>query len=132
MSQPAPLPYLAISAEKVLVCVDWTIWNNSARDCAKCSHSAFDITTPESASSCFTVGRQPPQVVPALVHAFTEAMSHAPAAIAPQMAPFVTALHEHTSASSGSEPAPGFSPAGEINVAGSPGSSRPTSGRSDA
>ena len=101
MSQPRPVPYRAISAENVRICVARTISNNSARDCSKCSHSAFDIGTPELLSSCLTVGRHPPQVVPALVHALTCAMSQAPSAIAPQIAPLVTPLHEHTSASSG-------------------------------
>ncbi len=129
VATPSGAVACAISAEKVRICVARTISNSSARDCSKCSHSAFDIGTPELLRSCLTVGRHPPHVVPALVHALTCAMSHAPSAIAPQIAPLVTPLHEHTSASSGSAPAPGFSPAGEISAAGSPGSSRPTSGR---
>ncbi len=131
MSQPVPVPYCAISPENVRVSVARTISNSSARDCVKCSHSAFDSSTPDAASSAFTVGRHPPHVVPAPVQFFTEARSHAPSEIAAQISPLVTALHEHTCASSGSAPAPGFSPAGEISAAGSPGSSRPTSGRSD-
>ena len=65
-----------------------TISNSSARDWPKCSHSAFDISTPDCASSFLIIGTQPPQEVPALVHALTEAMSQAPPAIAPQMYPW--------------------------------------------
>src|SRR6478735_3420831 len=103
MSHPVPFPYLEMSAENVRVSVACTIWNSSARDCSKCSHNAFDSTTPDEASSCLMVGRQPPQVVPAVVHALTCAISQAPAAMEPQIVPLVTALQEHTSASSGSE-----------------------------
>ena len=61
------MPNRSISPEKVRMPVTETISNSSARDCEKCSHSALLSSTPEAASSDLTDGRQPPQVVPALV-----------------------------------------------------------------
>ena len=47
MSQPVPVPYLAIRPEKVRMPVAATIWNNSAgASWLKCSHSAFECSTP--------------------------------------------------------------------------------------
>ena len=65
--------------------VEATISNSSARVCSKCSHRAFESSTPESTSSFLTMGRQPPQVVPAFVQALMAARSQAPSAIAAQI-----------------------------------------------
>src|SRR6478735_10422489 len=115
-----------MTPEKVLIPVDATISKSSARLCSKCSHRALDSSTPESTRSFLTVGRQPPQVVPALVQPLMVARSQAPSAIAPQIAPLVTLLHEQMTASSGSASAPSSAPAGEMSAPGSPGTSRPT------
>src|SRR5690606_40308500 len=126
MSQPEPLPYLAIRPEKVRMPVTCTIWNSSARDCSKCSHSALDISTPDCSSSFLSIGTQPPQEVPAVVQLLMPAMSQAPSAMAPQIEPLETLLQEQICASSGSASAPSSAPAGEISAAGSAGSGRPT------
>mgnify|MGYP002653692453 CR=1 FL=1 len=52
-----------------------TISNSSARDWVKWSHSDLLSSTPDAASSCLMLGRQPPQVVPAEVQPLTAAMS---------------------------------------------------------
>src|ERR1700746_2816219 len=129
MSPPVPVPCFAISLENVLMPVAATIWNSSARDCVKCSHSAFDCSTPCASSSRLSIGTQLPHDVPAAVAPLIEATSQAPSAIAVQIAPFVTALHVQICASSGSAPTPTSAPAGAISEAGSAGSGRPTSGR---
>ena len=57
----------------------------------------------------FTIGTQPPQPVPALLHCFMPStVVTLNSVTAAQMAPLVTASQEHTSASSGrlSTPAP--------------------------
>src|SRR6476620_8792401 len=115
-----------MSPEKVRMLVAETISKSSARLCSKCSHSAFDNSTPESTSNFLTVGRQPPQVVPAFVHPLIAARSQAPSATALQIEPFVTLLHEQMTASSGRASAPSSAPAGETSAPGSPGTSRPT------
>src|SRR5690242_15409984 len=101
MSHPVPLPCLAISPEKVRMPEAWMISNSSARDCAKCSHSALLCSTPCASSSLLSIGTQLPQEVPAAVAPLIAGTSHAPWLIAPQIAPFVTALHEQICASSG-------------------------------
>ncbi|MNW64098.1 hypothetical protein D3C74_423450 [compost metagenome] len=74
--------------------------------------------------------------MPALVHDLTAATSvHACSVTPERIVPAVTLLHEQTVASSGSSsPAapPPDEPSGSRNAPGSPGSSRPTMGRSDA
>ncbi len=128
MSQPRPLPYPAISWEKVLIPVARTTSNSSARDCSKCSHRALDCTTPHSSSSCLSMGTHEPQPVPAFVHDLTEATSVQPLSLMAQViCPLVTAWQEHTCASSGS--ARSTPPAGATRDPGSAGSGLPTSGR---
>src|SRR5688500_577402 len=90
ISQPEPLPCLAMSSENVRMPVTFTMSNSSARDCSKCSHSALDSATPDCSSSFLIIGTQPPQEVPALVQPFTAGISQAPSAMAPQMAPLLT------------------------------------------
>src|SRR6478609_7732570 len=126
ISQPVPRPYRATRPEKVRMPVAETISNSSARLWSKCSQRAVDSSTPESTSSVLTVGRHPPHVVPAFVQPLIAARSQAPPAMAPQMEPFVTLLHEQMTASSGSASAPSSAPAGETRAPGSPGTSRPT------
>ncbi|TDZ92228.1 hypothetical protein CCUG62472_02834 [Mycobacteroides salmoniphilum] len=129
MSQPVPVPCLAISSEKVRMPVTCTTWNSSARDWVKCSHSALDCSTPCAARICLSMGMQLPQDVPAQVAALRAGTSVAPSQMALQIAPLVTALHEQICASSGSAPTPISAPAGVISEAGSAGSSRPSMGR---
>src|SRR6478735_12327358 len=107
-----------MSPEKVRMPVAETISKSSARLCSKCSQRALDSSTPESTSSFLTVGRQPPQVVPAFVHPLIAARSQAPSAIAQQIEPLVTLLHEQMTASSGSASAPSSEPAGETRAPG--------------
>src|SRR4051812_46240530 len=57
-------------------------------------------------SSSFTTGTQPPQPVPADVHAFSAGKSWHPSPTAARTAPAVTLLHEHSTAPSGMEPTP--------------------------
>jgi hypothetical protein len=99
ISQPLPVPYRARRPEKVRIRVVATISNSSARLCSKCSQRDLDSSTPESTSSFLTVGRQPPHVVPALVQLLRDARSQAPSAMAEQIAPLVTLLHEQMTAS---------------------------------
>src|SRR6202011_5096882 len=129
MSHPAPVPCSAIRPENVRMPAAWTIWNSSALDCVKCSHSAFDCSTPSAASSRLSIGTQLPQDVPAAVAPLTAGTSHAPSRIAPQILPLLTALQEQICASSGSAASPTSAAAGAISAAGSAGSGRPTSGR---
>src|SRR5690349_19473977 len=70
MSQPFPLPKHSISAEKVLIDVAETISNSSALDWLKCSHSAFDCSTPSASNNCLSSGTHDPQDVPACVQLF--------------------------------------------------------------
>ncbi|SHR07140.1 Uncharacterised protein [Mycobacteroides abscessus subsp. abscessus] len=129
ISQPVPLPCLAMSSEKVRIPVACTTWNSSARDCSKCSHSALDCSTPWAARICLSMGMQLPQEVPAQVAAFRAGTSVAPSQMAAQIAPLVTALHEQICASSGSAPTPISAPDGAMSEAGSAGSSLPSMGR---
>src|SRR5690348_12518536 len=94
ISQPDPLPCLAISSENLRMPVDCTMWNSSARDCAKCSHSDLETSTPDCSSSFLSMGTQPPQEVPALVQLLMPGTSQAPSAIAPQIEPLETLLQE--------------------------------------
>ena len=71
MSQPRPRPCRSTSSVNVRMPVTATISNSSARDTAKCSHSAFDCATPAAASSCLSVGTQEPHPVPARVQALS-------------------------------------------------------------
>src|ERR1700682_897804 len=134
MSQPFPVPNRSISAEKVRIDVAETTSNSSARDWLKCSHSAFDCSTPSASSSCLSSGTQDPQDVPASVHFFRLGTSQQPPAMALVRSPFVTLLHEQICAAGGSAPtpnppAPPSVPAGAIRAIGSPGSCSPTIGR---
>src|SRR5690606_18470058 len=132
-AQPVPVPCLVISSLNVVTRVAWTISNSSARDCGKCSHSAFDCSTPHADSSLPSIGTHDPHDVPARVHPLiAPTLSQPSSTIALLMAPFVTALQEQIWASSGSASTPTAlspPPAGPISAAGSPGSSLPTSGR---
>src|ERR1700674_2001616 len=128
MSQPVPLPHLAITPENVAIPVAATTWNSSARDWVKCSHRAFDCSTPCASSSRLSIGTQLPQDVPAAVTPLIAGTSHAPCEIAPQIAPLLTALQEQICASSGSAPRPTSVAAGAISDAGSAGSERATGG----
>src|SRR3954451_18446209 len=134
MSQPRPVPCRSMSSVNVVMPVTCTTSNSSARECVKCSQRAVLCSTPDSLSSVLSIGTQEPQLVPARVQAFTPATSVRPCStIAPQIVPFVTALHEQTWAESGIDPAPNSTPpAGEIRASGSPGSAPPTSGRNRA
>ncbi|CPU65346.1 Uncharacterised protein [Mycobacteroides abscessus] len=116
-----------------------TASKSCARERSKCSHSAFETSTPARASSVvvifLTSGRHDPQLVPARVHALTPARSVHPCSVtAPRIVPAPTLLHEQTVASSGSSRsgAPPPDPSGSRNSPGSPGSSVPSVGRSDA
>src|SRR5258705_9516862 len=137
MSQPFPLPNRSIRAEKVRTDSEGpaeTISNSSARDWVKCSHSAFDCSTPSAASSCLSSGTQDPHDVPASVHFFRLGTSQQPPVIASVSSPFVTLLHEQICAPAGSAPTPNpppppSDPAGAIRAIGSPGSCSPTIGR---
>ncbi|MNT41968.1 hypothetical protein D3C72_1783610 [compost metagenome] len=89
---------------------------------------------PRRAISAFmtwvTRGTQPPQVAPALVHAFISAMVQAPLPTASQMPALVTLLHEQICAVSGraSTPRPGLalpSLDGKIRNSGASGSVMP-------
>src|SRR5258705_3888991 len=82
MSQPFPLPNRSIRAEKVRIDVAETTSNSSARDWVKCSHSAFDCSTPSASSSCLRSGTQDPHDVPANVHFFNCGTSQQPPAMA--------------------------------------------------
>ena len=139
MSQPRPDPKRVMISLKVRSPLTVTALNSSARDIATCSHSAVDRATPARAISApmifFTRGMHDPHEVPARVHALTAATSwHWWSVTAPRTAPAVTLLHEQTAASAGrstwGRPAPAFS--GRSHSPGSPPSSAPTIGRSEA
>src|SRR5918997_6111890 len=135
MSQPFPVPKRSMRPVKVRIEVAATIENSSARDWLKCSHSAFDCSTPSASSSCFSSGTQEPHEVPASVHFFSSGTSQQPPAMASVRSPLVTLLHEQICAVGGNAPtpnpaAPPSVPAGAINAIGSPGSLSPTIGRS--
>src|SRR6476469_876618 len=99
MSQPRPLPCLAITSSKLLSSPMRTRWNSCWRVYGKCSHIEVLTLTPRFLSSafriCVTSGVQPPQVVPALVRVFNAPTVVQPPSIAAQMPPFDTLLHEH-------------------------------------
>src|SRR5260370_15986521 len=138
MSQPRPRPCLEISSVNVLIPLVATSSNSSARVWLKCSHSALLTATPLSASSVVSTGTQEPQPVPALVAALRAGTSASRwPVIAAQMVSLVTAWQEQTCASPGSAlmtapraPAAPPLPADVIIDTGSPGSGRPTRGRS--
>ena len=71
IAQPLPVPYRPISSLNVVMPVAWTISNSSARDCGKCSHKAFDCSTPAGVSSLPSSGTHEPHAVPARVHALS-------------------------------------------------------------
>src|SRR6187431_2077285 len=106
MSQPRPLPCLAIVSSKVLSSPMRTRWNNCWRVYGKCSHIDVLTLTPRFFSSALriwvTSGVQPPQVVPAFVLVFSAPTVVQPASMAEQMPPFDTLLHEQTQAVAGS------------------------------
>src|SRR6185437_9864910 len=125
-------PYRSISPEKVRRPLAWTISNSSVRDWEKCSHNAFETSTPSAVSNCDSRGTHDPHEVPAAVQPFRSATVQAPSAMAEHRSALVTLLQEQIWASSGSAPTPiaVFSPAGAIRATGSPGSAEPTRGRS--
>src|ERR1700761_6232040 len=134
MSQPFPVPNRSISSENVRIEVAEMISKSSARDWLKCSHSAFDCSTPSASNSCLSSGTHDPHDVPAAVHDLSEGTSPQPSAIAHFRSPLVTLLHEQICAESGSAPTPKAEApppdcAGAISASGSPGSSLPTIGR---
>src|SRR4051812_25754972 len=94
MSQPFPAPKRSISPEKVRIAVADTISNSSALDWLKCSHSAFDCSTPSDSSICLSSGTHEPHEVPASVHFFSVGTSQQPPAMASLRSPLVTLLHE--------------------------------------
>ena len=106
MSQPFPRPKRSSRPEKVRISVAEMISKSSARDWPKCSHSAFDCSTPSASSSCFSSGTHDPHEVPAAVHDLSAGTSAQPPAIAPLRSPLVTLLQEQICAESGSAPTP--------------------------
>src|SRR6202022_2384306 len=94
MSQPFPRPKRSSSPEKVRISVAEMIWKSSARDWLKCSHSAFDCSTPSASSNCFSSGTHDPHDVPAAVQDLRAGTSPQPSAMAHLRSPFVTLLHE--------------------------------------
>src|SRR5256885_1662476 len=106
MSQPVPVPYRSISPEKVRRPLAWTISNSSVRDWEKCSHNAFETSTPSAVSNCDSRGTHDPQEVPAAVQPFRSATVQAPSAMAEHNCALVTLLHEQICASSGNAPTP--------------------------
>src|SRR5687767_614417 len=106
MSQPRPLPCLAIVSSKLFSSPMRTRWNSCWRVYGKCSHIEVFTLTPRflssAFSSCVTSGVQPPQEVPALVRVFSAPTVVQPASMAEQMPPLDTLLHEQTWAESGS------------------------------
>src|SRR5258705_3143575 len=82
MSQPFPVPKRSIRAEKVRTEPEGpaeTISNSSAPDWLKCSHSAFECSTPSASSNCLSSGTHEPQDVPAGLHFLRAATSAQPA-----------------------------------------------------
>ena len=108
------------------------ISNSSARDCLKCSHTAFDCSTPHAVSSFDSSGTHEPHAVPARVHALSFGTESQPSSwTARVIVPLETALHEQICAASGSASTPTAAPppAGARIAPGSAGSGRPTSAR---
>src|SRR5579864_4068994 len=106
ISQPFPLPWLARSSPKDLICLILMISNNSCRVNAKCSHRLLLSFLPDffisALNRSITSGKQPPQPVPAFVHFFTSSTDARPLSrMLEQMVPLLTLLQEHTWASSG-------------------------------
>src|SRR5438067_1306624 len=104
-SQPLPVPWLARSASKLCTRPSFTISNSSWRVKAKCSHRLRFTSRPAAASSASsssaTSGTQPPQPVPALVHALTPpTVDSFPASMARRMSPLLTLLQEQICVSS--------------------------------
>ena len=112
--------------------------NSCARLTSKCSQSALLTAMPLFSSSVvisfLTRGRHEPQLVPALVHAFTAPRSvQPPSHTDSRISPAVTLLHEHTLAASGSSPVTGApTPSGSSQAFGSEPSSAPSMGRREA
>src|SRR5881628_2985704 len=92
--------------EKVRMPDAATISNSSARDWVKCSHNAFDCSTPCASRSCLSNGMHEPHDVPALVQLFKAGTSVQPSAIASVRSPLLTLLHEQIWAAAGSAPTP--------------------------
>src|SRR5688500_6287117 len=105
MSQPRPLPCLAIVSSKLFSSPMRTRWNSCWRVYGKCSHIDVLTLTPRFLSSafriCVTSGVQPPQVVPALVLVLSAPTVVQPASMAEQMPPFDTLLQEQICAVAG-------------------------------
>src|SRR4029079_19082261 len=106
ISQPSPRPWRASRSSKVLISPIRTRWYSCWRVYGKGSHIEVLTVTPRFLSSALriwvTSGVQPPQVVPAFVLVFSAPTVVQPVSMAPQMAPFVTLLHEQTQAVAGS------------------------------
>src|SRR5215217_3628913 len=105
MSQPRPVPCAPMMSLKLRSPVTRITSNSCARLSSKCSHRAALAVMPLFSSSadisCLTSGRHEPQLVPALVHAFTAPMSLQPSHETDSLTvPAVTLLHEQTVAAS--------------------------------
>src|SRR5271165_6721768 len=88
------------------MCLILTISKSSWRVQAKCSHRALLTFLPDALicalNRSVTSGKQPPQPVPALVHALTSSTEQRFfSRIAVQICALFTLLHEHTCASLG-------------------------------
>src|SRR5579875_29543 len=99
ISQPWPRPCVRISSSKVRRRLILTIWNNSWREHAKCSHKALLTFLPDALivalNRLVTSGRQPPQPVPALVQSLISSTEvRFLSRMASQICPLVTLLHE--------------------------------------
>jgi hypothetical protein len=114
ISQPAPVPYLAMISSKEVSSRTRMASKSSWRESSMCSHRALETSTPDlvsSVSSSFlSIGTQEPQLVPARVQPLSSPSSWTGAlpSQAPQpltvsrMVPAETLLQEHRMASSGS------------------------------
>ena len=114
MSQPAPVPYLAMISSNEVSSRTRMASKSSWRESSMCSQRALETSTPDlvsSVSSSFlSIGTQEPHWVPARVQplsspsSWTGALpSQAPQPLmASRMVPAVTLLQEHRVASSGS------------------------------
>ena len=78
-SQPRPVPKRARMSSKERSCSTRTASKSSARDSAKCSHSALETVIPDlvssDSSSFFSTGTQDPHWVPARVQPFSSLRS---------------------------------------------------------
>ncbi len=133
ISQPKPFPCFSINSSKVWIFSTLTMWYNSWRVYAKCSHKSVFTSTPSLVSSAFITwvvnAIQPPHPVPAFVHDLTSPIVVAPSATDVHICPFVTSWQVQICASSGSDstpiPAEAAAPSilGKINASGASGKS---------